>query len=526
MARRNGTKVMAKPKDAKKTIARIMSYVKEYKFRLFLVVIGVLISTGANVSGTYFIKPIINNYVVPFIGQGEVDLSGFASTMLMLAAIYICGVLSSYAYMRIMLSISTKTLYRIRMDMFEKMQKLPIKYFDTHSHGEIMSRYTSDTDTLRDMFSQSFAQFISSAISVVSVFIMMIILSPILTVLVILMLCVILTLIRIMGKKSSGYFRNQQQNIGKVNGFLEEMIEGQKVVKVFCHEEESKAKFDLLNEDLRIAATNANTVANILMPMMSNLSHIHYAITAMVGSLLAIMGILDIGTIATFLQYTRSFFMPINQVSQQFNSLMNAIAGAERIFNLIDEEAEEDDGYVTLVNITEDENGKIRESSSHTGKWAWKHPHSDGTLTYTKVMGKVEFQDVVFSYDGKKTVLNNVSLYAKPGQKIAFVGSTGAGKTTITNLINRFYDIKEGKIRYDDINIKKIKKDDLRRSLSMVLQDTHLFTGSVADNIRFGKLDATDEEIVQAAKLANADSFIRHLPDGYDTILTADGANL
>ena len=406
------------------------------------------------------------------------------------------------------------------------MEHLPIRFFDTHAHGDLMSHYTNDTDTIREMLSNTVTQFISSSITVVGVFIMMIYYSWQLTILVILTLMLMLFIIAKIGGKSGAYFKKQQQEIGKVNGYIEELIEGQKVVKVFCHEPECKAEFDALNADLCDAATNANTFANILMPIMGNLSHVHYAVTAIVGGILAINGVLSLGTVVVFLQYTRSFSQPVTQLSQQFNAVLTALAGAERIFRLIDEEPEVDDGYVTLVNAELAPDGTLTETDHHTGVWAWKHPHHDGTLTYTRVAGNVEFDDVTFGYEPNKTVLKDVSLYATPGQKIAFVGSTGAGKTTITNLINRFYDVPDGKIRYDGININKIKKDDLRHSLSMVLQDTHLFTGTVMDNIRYGKLDATDEEVIAAAKLANAHGFITHLPQGYQTMLTSDGINL
>ena len=514
------------PKNLRKTFLRILNYMSEFKLQLILVIFLILLSAGASISGTYFLKPLINNYIIPFIGQENPDLSKFIGMLSLMILIYIIGVLSTYGYNRLMVKISTGTLYKIRTDMFSHMQKLPIKYFDTHTHGELMSRYTNDTDTLRDMLSQSFAQFISSGITAIGVFVMMLLLSPILTILVIVMFVIIVLTIKKIGGKSSLYFKKQQMEIGKVNGYIEEMIEGQKVVKVFCHEDKSKSEFDKLNNNLCEAAKEANTFANILMPIMNNLSYAHYAVTAMVGSILSINGFLDLGSLASFLQYTRSFAQPITQISQQFNALIMALAGAERIFTLIDEVPEVDDGYVTLVNSEIDDNGEIRETTRHTGTWAWKHPHHDGSVTYTKLTGDVRFNEVVFGYAENKTILKGISLFAKPGQKIAFVGSTGAGKTTITNLINRFYDIPDGKIRYDGININKIKKDDLRRSLAMVLQDTHLFTGTVMDNIRYGRLDATDEEVINAAKLANADTFIKHLPQGYNTILTSDGANL
>lgn len=529
-----GTMPMKKPKNAKKTFARIMSYLSEYRWMLILVCILVALSSGAAVAGTYFLKPIIDDFIAPMIGSQNPDFTGLLRIIIMLAAIYAMGAICTYAYNRIMVNIAADSLYKMRMDMFTHMQKLPIRYFDTRTHGEIMSRYTNDIDTMRNMMSQSIPQLVSSTITVVGVFVMMMILSIPLTVLVVVMLFIISWVIKVVGSKSSVFYRNQQKAIGAVNGYIEEMIDGQRVVKVFCHEEESKKNFDKINSELCEASTKANTFANILMPIMNNLSYIHYALTAIVGAVLTIysgqreMGIftLGLGALVSFLQYTRSFAQPITQVSQQFNVILNALAGAERIFALLDEEPEVDDGYVTLVNAEIDSDGNIKETDKHTGVWAWKHPHSDGSLTYTQVGGAVEFENVEFGYKPNKTVLKGISLYAEPGQKIAFVGSTGAGKTTITNLINRFYDVPDGKIRYDGININKIKKDDLRRSLSMVLQDTHLFTGTVMDNIRYGRLDATDQEVIDAAKLANADWFIRHLPKGYDTLITGDGSNL
>lgn len=529
-----GTMPMKKPKNAKKTFARIMSYLSEYRWMLILVCILVALSSGAAVAGTYFLKPIIDDFIAPMIGSQNPDFTGLLRIIIMLAAIYAMGAICTYAYNRIMVNIAADSLYKMRMDMFTHMQKLPIRYFDTRTHGEIMSRYTNDIDTMRNMMSQSIPQLVSSTITGVGVFVMMMILSIPLTVLVVVMLFIISWVIKVVGSKSSVFYRNQQKAIGAVNGYIEEMIDGQRVVKVFCHEEESKKNFDKINSELCEASTKANTFANILMPIMNNLSYIHYALTAIVGAVLTIysgqreMGIftLGLGALVSFLQYTRSFAQPITQVSQQFNVILNALAGAGRIFALLDEEPEVDDGYVTLVNAEIDSDGNIKETDKHTGVWAWKHPHSDGSLTYTQVRGAVEFENVEFGYKPNKTVLKGISLYAEPGQKIAFVGSTGAGKTTITNLINRFYDVPDGKIRYDGININKIKKDDLRRSLSMVLQDTHLFTGTVMDNIRYGRLDATDQEVIDAAKLANADWFIRHLPEGYDTLITGDGSNL
>ena len=519
-------KEMVKPKNPGQTLKRIFSYMKEYKLQIVFVVIGILISSGANVAATYFLKPVINKYIVPFIGQQNPDMSDFASTIIIMAVVMLLGVIASYVYNRLMVNIATGTLYKIRVDMFTHMQKLPIRYFDTHTHGDLMSRYSNDTDTLREMLGQGVPQLISSLITVVGVFIAMVVMSPLLTLVVIAVLAIMLLVIKVIGGRSANYFIKQQQAVGAVNGYIEEMIEGQKVVKVFCHEEKVIKDFDKLNEDLCHASTNANAYANMLMPIMNNLAYIEYALVASVGAIMTINGMLDVGTTASFIQYTRSFSMPITQISQQLNSILSALAGAERIFAMIDEEPEVDDGYVELVNAEIDKDGKITETKKYTGKWAWKHPHHDGTLTYTQLKGDVVFEDMTFGYNPDKTVLKGVSLYANAGQKIAFVGSTGAGKTTITNLINRFYDVPDGKIRYDGININKIRKADLRRSLSMVLQDTHLFTGTVKDNIRYGKLDATDEEIIEASKLANADTFIRHLPDGYDTMITADGGNL
>ena len=518
----------AKPKNAFATLKRIFSYMHGFKAFMVLSVIGIILSSGAGIIGTNLLKPIIDNLDEAF-ESGIWAKTRFIQLVVSLAVVYAVGALSSLMYMRMMLKISTTTLMRIRNDLFCKMEKLPIRFFDKHTHGELMSLYTNDTDAIREMLSNSVAQFISSAITVVGVFASMLYFSWQLTILVVVMLFVIVKVIGFVGSHSGRGFIAQQKALGRVNGYIEEMIDGQKVVKVFCHEEKADEEFDRLNEELCEAATHANTFANILMPIMNNLSYLHYAVTAIAGGIMAVKGIggITIGTVVTYLQLTRSFSQPITQVSQQFNSVLTALAGAERIFAVIDEEPEADDGYVTLVNADIAADGTITEADHRTGRWAWKHPHkADGTVTYTEVRGNVEFDDVYFGYEPEKTVLNGISLYAKPGQKIAFVGSTGAGKTTITNLINRFYDVPDGKIRYDGININKIKKDDLRRSQSIVLQDTHLFTGTVMDNIRYGKLDATDEEVYAAAKLANADSFINHLENGYDTLLTADGSNL
>lgn len=529
MPPKKNNKPGARPQNVFATFKRIFSYMYGFKFHIVLTVLGIFFSAAAGVAGNYLLKPIIDNYIEPFIGKEKPELSGFISILIVMMCIYALGALSCLFYNRMMLKISTTALMRIRNDLFNKMEALPISYFDKHTHGELMSLYTNDTDTIREMLSNSVAQFISSAITIVGVFSAMVIYSWQLTILVIIMLFVIIKVIGVIGSRSGKGFKVQQKALGTVNGYIEEMIEGQKVVKVFCYEENADEAFDALNEELCDAATHANTFANILMPIMNNLSYLHYAMTAIAGGIMAVNGIggMTIGTVVSYLQFTRSFSQPITQISQQLNAVLTALAGAERIFKVIDEKPEEDNGYVTLVNAEFAADGTISESSARTGRWAWRHPHqADGTVTYTEVRGNVEFDDVVFGYEPNKTVLNGISLYAKPGQKIAFVGSTGAGKTTITNLINRFYDVPDGKIRYDGININKIKKSDLRRSLSMVLQDTHLFTGTVMDNIRYGKLDATDDEIYAAAKLANADSFIRHLEDGYNTMLTADGANL
>ncbi len=520
---------MAKPKSASKTFSRVLGYMFRQKWLLCVVLLLVLLSAGAGVAGTYFLKPILNDYIVPFIGKETTaaDLWPFVRMLMVMAGIYLIGAFSGYFCNRIMIRISNQTLNSVRGDLFNSLQDLPISFFDAHTHGELMSRFTNDVDTLREAISQGAIQLISSAVTAVSTFVMMVILSPLLTLLIVVMLVIMMFLIKFIGGRSARLFKRQQQAVGTLNGYIEEMTEGQKVVKVFCHEKEAEENFDRLNEEYREAATDANTYASIIMPIMGNLSYINYALTAAIGAMLVIRGSMDIGSIASFLQYTRSFSQPITQISQQFNALLAALAGAERIFEIIDAKPEEDDGYVQLVNANLSPDGTITESEKKTGHWAWKHPHAaDNTVTYSELRGDVEFEDISFSYDGKKEVLHHVSLHALPGQKIAFVGSTGAGKTTITNLINRFYELSDGKIRYDGINITKIKKDDLRRSLAMVLQDTHLFTGTVRENIRYGRLDATDAEVEEAARLANADFFIRHLPEGYDTLLTSDGANL
>ena len=518
----------AKPEQAFGTLKRIFSYMYGFKAKFIFVVVGVVLSSGAGVIGTNMLKPLIDN-IEEALRSGTWDKKEYISLLTFLGTVYAIGAVSTFIYQRLMMRISTTTLMRIRNDLFNEMESLPIRYFDKHTHGELMSLYTNDTDAIREMLSNSIAQFISSAITITAVLFSMIRLSWLLTIIVILMFFIIIRVIGFIGSRSSKGFIAQQKAIGAVNGYIEEMIDGQKVVKVFCHEDKATEEFDKLNETLCEASTRANTFANILMPIMNNLSYLHYAVTAIIGGIMVVKGWggLTVGTVVAYLQLTRTFSQPITQVSQQLNSVLTALAGAERIFKVIDEEAESDDGYVSLVNADIAPDGTITESDVRTGRWAWKHPHkADGTVTYTEVRGNVEFDDVYFGYEPEKTVLNGITLYAKPGQKIAFVGSTGAGKTTITNLINRFYDVPDGKIRYDGININKIKKHDLRRSQSIVLQDTHLFTGTVMENIRYGKLDATDEEIYAAARLANADTFIQHLENGYDTMLTADGSNL
>ncbi len=516
-----------KPKNVGKTLKRIFAYMLENKFKLLLVALFVGISSLAGVVGTYLLRPLINDSIVPMIGSdiNTVDLSAFIRTLLLMGGAYILGVVGTYAYNRLMITISNNALRTIRKELFDKLQDLPIQYFDTHTHGELMSRFSNDVDTLRTALNQATTQLFASVITVVGTFVAMLILSPILTVLIIVMLVVISIVTKFIGTRSAANYKGQQKNVGRVNGYIEELIEGQKVVKVFCYEDEVKKEFAELNDQLRESATKANIYANMIMPINSNISYVNFALTAMIGALFVISGRLDIGTIASFLQYTRTFARPITQISQQFNFLLAALAGAERIFQVLDETPETDNGTVTLVNVTEAEDGTLTECEECTETWAWKSEDEDGTQL-TKVQGDVRFEDVTFSYDGTVTVLNDISIFAKPGQKIAFVGSTGAGKTTITNLINRFYDIEQGKILYDGIDIKTIKKPDLRRSLAMVLQDTHLFTETVRENIRYGNLDATDEEVIEAAKLANAHYFIEHLPQGYDTMLTSDGANL
>ena len=518
----------SRPQVNPNTLKRLLGYLSVYKTRVFLVIICILLSAIANVMSSLFIQRLIDDYISPLLLEANPVFDALFRAIVQMACIYVIGILASLIYNRTMAIISQGILKKIRDDMFAHMQTLPIKYFDTHTHGDIMSHYTNDTDTLRQMLAQSIPQMFSSLITIISVFFAMLFTSWQLTIFV---LCFVFIMLQVTGRvagKSGYYFIRQQKALGDVNGYIEEMINGQKVIKVFCHEEKAKEIFDQKNEELCKDASAANSFANILMPIMGNLGNLQYVLLATIGGTMALGGAggMTVGTIASFLQLSRSFMNPISQISNQLNMVVMALAGAERIFKLMDEEPEVDEGYVTLVNAKYDENGELTESKERTGLWAWKHPHGDGTLTYTKMRGEVRFYDVDFGYNEEKIVLHNISLYAEPGQKVAFVGSTGAGKTTITNLINRFYDLADGKIRYDDININKIKKADLRRSLGVVLQETNLFTGTIMENIRYGKLDATDEEVYAAAKLANADDFIRLLPNGYDTVITGNGGSL
>ena len=511
----------------KDVVKRLMSYIGHYKLRFAAVLICIVVNALAMVSCSLYLQTLIDSYITPLLQAATPDFAPLFRSILIMGCIYAVGILACLFYNRTMVSIAQGTLKRIRDEMFEHMQTLPIRYFDTHTHGDIMSHYTNDTDTLRQMLAQSIPQMFSSLITIISVFFAMLFTSWQLTIFV---LCFVFIMLQVTGRvagKSGYYFIRQQKALGDVNGYIEEMINGQKVIKVFCHEEKAKEIFDQKNEELCKDASAANSFANILMPIMGNLGNLQYVLLATIGGTMALGGAggMTVGTIASFLQLSRSFMNPISQISNQLNMVVMALAGAERIFKLMDEEPEVDEGYVTLVNAKYDENGELTESKERTGLWAWKHPHGDGTLTYTKMRGEVRFYDVDFGYNEEKIVLHNISLYAEPGQKVAFVGSTGAGKTTITNLINRFYDLADGKIRYDDININKIKKAALRRSLGVVLQETNLFTGTIMENIRYGKLDATDEEVYAAAKLANADDFIRLLPNGYDTVITGNGGS-
>ena len=525
-----------KAKDAKGTMKRLLGYIaRGNQLRLAVVFILLLVSTVASVASSLFLKSLIDDYIAPLIGQAAPNFAPLFGALTVMACIYLAGMLASYLQTRLMIPVAQGTLKTIRDDMFAHMQTLPIKYFDTHTHGNVMSYYTNDTDTLRQMIGQSLPNAVSSLISITAVFIAMLSTSVWLTLLMFVFLGLMMVVVKKVGGGSAKYFVKQQQSIGRVNGFIEEMIGGQKVVKVFCHEQQNQQDFDAINDEFCLNATKANTYANIMMPIMGNLGHLQYVLVAIVGGLLAIasvpnltivgIGVITLGGIASFLQLSRSFTMPISQVSQQINSVVMALAGAERIFELMDEPSEEDHGVVTLVNA-EEVNGALVEADHRTGIWAWKKPLPEGGYELIRQHGDVRMKDVDFAYVEGKPVLHDITLYAEPGQKVAFVGATGAGKTTITNLINRFYDIADGKIRYDGININKIKKSDLRRSLGVVLQDVNLFTGTVMDNIRYGRLDATDEECIEAARLANAHDFISRLPDGYQTVLSGDGGSL
>jgi ATP-binding cassette subfamily B multidrug efflux pump len=529
MRMRNGqTKGVRGSQNPIRTLKRLFSYMyKNYKFHLVSVIIFILLSTFANVRGSLFLQVVIDDHITPLLGTSNPDFSGLLKAITTMALIYAVGIVSNLFYNLIMVRISEGTQKTIRDEMFTHLETLPIRYFDGNSDGDIMSHFTNDTDTLRQMISQSIPNLMAAFVSFISVFIAMFSISVPLTLLVIVSVGLMIVTIRAIAGRSGRYFGKQQQDLGKVNGFIEEMMHGQKVVKIFNHEPQTISQFVAMNEELRVSATQANKYANSLMPIMMNLLNIQYVLLAVIGGIFSVYGIsgMTIGMIASFLQLSRSLNMPISQVSQQINFVIMALAGAERIFQLIDEKPEVDDGYVTLVNVTR-QGDQLVESEARTGLWAWKHPHEDGTVSYTELTGDVRFEAVSFGYDPKNKVLKDINLYAEPGQKVAFVGATGAGKTTITNLINRFYDIQEGKIRYDGINVKKIQKSSLRRSLGIVLQDTHLFTGTIRENIRYGKLDASDDDVIQAAKLANAEDFINNLPEKYDTVITGDGEGL
>ena len=522
-----------KPKVSKEnlqTAKRLLKYVTgTYKVRFVIVFICILLSSIASISVSLSLKFLIDDFISPLIGQKDPNFAELYRALAVLGRIFLMGVIATFTYTRLMVYIGQGVLKKVRDDMFEHMQTLPIRYFDQNTNGSIMSLYTNDTDTLRQMISQSIPQALMSFFTIIVTFISMLILSPLLTILAVLIIGLMIFVTKKIGGNSGKYFVRQQKSLADVTGFVEERMNGQRVVKVFNHERKSEEEFDKLNEALFESAAQANTFANMMGPVIGNIGNLQFVLVSVLGGFLSIMGIggITLGVMASYLQFTKSFTQPFMQVAQQFNSIVMALAGAERIFALIDEESEKDEGYVTLVNAKKDENGNIIECKERTGMWAWKHPHSaDGSVSYTELTGDVRFEDVTFGYNEDKVILKDISLFAKPGQKLAFVGSTGAGKTTITNLINRFYDIQEGKIRYDGINITKIKKDDLRRSLGIVLQDTHLFTGTIMDNIRYGKLDATDEEVYEAAKLAHADQFIKMLPKGYDTMLSGDGEEL
>lgn len=516
-----------RPKNLFKTIKRIFGYMSDFKIQLFIIFILIVLTLLARIIGTAYSKIAIDKYIEPLTKNYNIELfNSFVKSIFVMSFIYLIGVVANYIYNRIMVSVAAKTLYKIRIDLFKKMEKLPIKFFDTHSHGDIMSLYTNDIDTIRQILSNGMAEFLLSIITIIGIFIMMICYSWELTILVIIMLFVMLNRIKYIGTKSGKYFIKQQKELGKLNGYIEEMIEGQKVVKVFCHEKISELDFSKINEKLCKVSTTANSYANILIPLTMNLVNINCAFISIIGAILVLKALLSLGTLIAFLQYTRAFVHPIAGISQQFNGLLTALAGAERIFNLIDEKEEIDDGDIILVNAKIDIDGKIVETNEKTNTWAWKEIEKDGKIKYHKLKGEIEFKDVIFKYGDEKIVLDTINLKANMGEKIALVGSTGAGKTTITNLINRFYDIQSGEITIDGINIKNIKKNDLRKTISIVLQDTHLFTESILDNVRYGNLKATDEEVIEACKIANADDFIKHLPQGYKTILTIDGKNL
>lgn len=524
-----GSRMGPRPKFKPDVLKRVLKYMfRDYAVHLIIVIICIIITAFSTLNGMLFMQSLIDDYIIPMTKVENPDFTPLAQAILKLVIFYVIGIISSYTYNRIMVNVTQGVLRNIRNDMFEHMESLPIKYFDTHAHGDIMSLYTNDVDTLRQLVSQSIPQTVNSLVTIVTSFFSMIMLDIPLTLLTLFMIGVMLFVSGRLAMKSGGYFVKQQKDIGTVNGYIEEMMSGQKVVKVFCHEEKAMEKFRELNDELRDSANNANKYANIMMPVNANIGHISYVLCTGVGAALSLSGItgLTLGGLVSFLTLSKNFTQPVIQITQQVNAIIMALAGADRIFSLLDEKPETDEGYVELVNAVIKPDGSIEESDERTETWAWKHPHEDGTTTYTKLDGRVVFDGVDFGYNDDKMVLHDIVLNAEAGQKIAFVGSTGAGKTTITNLINRFYDIQDGKIRYDDININKIKKADLRRSLGMVLQDTHLFTGTVMDNIRYGRLDACDEECIAAAKLANADGFIRRLPDGYDTMLTGDGGNL
>ena len=519
-----------KPKFNKKTAKRLLKYVTEtYKIQFVIVFVCILLSAIATTAVSLSLRYLLDDFILPLIGQKEPNFAGLYQALAVLGCIFLVGVIATFIYTRMMVFIGQGVLKRVRDDMFEHMQTLPIRYFDQNTNGSVMSLYTNDTDTLRQMISQAIPQALMSLFTIIVTFISMLILSPLLTVLAVLIIFLMLFVTGKIGARSGKYFVRQQMSLADVTGFVEERMNGQRVVKVFNHEKKSEEEFDKLNEALFESAAQANKYGNMMGPVIGNIGNLQFVLTAVLGGILSVTGVggITLGVMASYLQFTKSFTQPFMQVAQQFNSIVMALAGAERIFNLIDEKPEDDEGYVTLVNAKKDADGNITECSERTGMWAWKHPHSaDGSVSYTELKGDVRFEDVTFGYNEDKTILHDISLYAKPGQKLAFVGSTGAGKTTITNLINRFYDIQDGKIRYDGINITKIKKDDLRHSLGIVLQDTHLFTGTIRDNIRYGKLDATDEEIYAAAKLAHADQFIQMLPKGYDTMLSGDGEEL